>query len=453
MMIILKNKKFILLLLFSLLIISIVFLVVCFGNFNFLKNGKYAGINLYFSPVNPLINTITADSSNRLALMVEARNKHGNPVSGVLIKFNSYNNTGIFYPETVRTNEFGEAFVSYIPPDIIDIKAVSFIQDEVYANEIDSSNSTGNAAGNSGNSVLNFIGNSNNTNSEKSAMAEISLTAEVIRIKNIKSSISFKLIPVPIILVHGYQSTGEIFINMADYFNSVGLEPLSINYDSSKGVLSAADELKDFLIEQKSLYLSKGIQIGKFDMVCHSMGGIVARYYTCSEDYIAYNNVRKIIFISVPHKGSHLAPIGAKYFEDQGVKDMMPESSLFVDIFPHMNNGGLNSTIQTGNIIGQFDEVVSPESGILNDWGIDTYVFNLGNSNFSVDSFTDGDISKSAIHRVILNNRKVFEKVVEMLNKNLPYPVFWESNLRKNIIKNVKYKELCTSVWITLWFY
>jgi len=43
-----------------------------------------------------------------------------------------------------------------------------------------------------------------------------------------------------------------------------------------------------------------------------------------------------------------------------------------------------------------------------------------------VDNFSDVDISKSAIHRVILNNRKVFEKVVEMLKKNLTYPLFRE---------------------------
>jgi uncharacterized alpha/beta hydrolase family protein len=268
--------------------------------------------------------------------------------------------------------------------------------------------------------------NSNNANSEDSIITEINLTAEAVNVDEAKASISFKLMSVPVILVHGYQSTGEIFKNMSDYFNSVGLESVSLNYDSSKGVVSAANELKDFLAEQKSLYLSKGIQVGKFDVVCHSMGGIVARYYTCSKGYIIYNNVRKLIFISVPHKGSHLAPIGAKYFEDQGVKDMMPESSLFVDIFPGMNNRGLNSTIQVGNIIGQYDEVVSPESGMLNEWDIDTQIFNLGNSNFSVDNFSDVDISKSAIHRVILNNRKVFEKVVEMLKKNLTYPLFRE---------------------------
>lgn len=391
-----KNKKLILLLL---LFISIIFLVVSISIIDIWKTGKYTDINIYFSPVNPLIKTITADSSNRLVLKIEVRNTYGKPVSGVPLEFNSYNDIGIFYPKTIRTNEFGEAFVTYIPPDTVDIKTTDAMKDKV---------------------------NSNNVNSEGSIITEINLTAEAVNVDEAKASISFKLMSVPVILVHGYQSTGEIFKNMSDYFNSVGLESVSLNYDSSKGVISAANELKDFLAEQKSLYLSKGIQVGKFDVVCHSMGGIVARYYTCSKDYIIYNNVRKLIFISVPHKGSHLAPIGAKYFEDQGVKDMMPESSLFVDIFPGMNNRGLNSTIQVGNIIGQYDEVVSPESGMLNEWDIDTQIFNLGNSNFSVDNFSDVDISKSAIHRVILNNRKVFEKVVEMLKKNLTYPLFRE---------------------------
>ena len=78
-----------------------------------------------------------------------------------------------------------------------------------------------------------------------------------------------------------------------------------------------------------------------------------------------------------------------------------------------------------GNIIGQYDEVVSPESGMLNEWDIDTQIFNLGNSNFSVDNFSDVDISKSAIHRVILNNRRSL-KGCGNVEKNLTYPLFRE---------------------------
>jgi hypothetical protein len=88
-----KNKKLILLLL---LFISIIFLVVSISIINIWKTRKCTDINIYFSPVNPLIKTITADSSNRLVLRIEVRDNYGKPVSGVFLEFNSYNDIGIF---------------------------------------------------------------------------------------------------------------------------------------------------------------------------------------------------------------------------------------------------------------------------------------------------------------------------------------------------------------------
>ena len=76
-------------------------------------------------------------------------------------------------------------------------------------------------------------------------------------------------------------------------------------------------------------------------------------------------------------------------------------------MFPQMINRGLNPNIQTGNIIGQFDEVVSIESAGLYEWGIDTNIFKLSDNKFNVDSLLDGTISQNAIHKVILNNKSV----------------------------------------------
>jgi hypothetical protein len=152
------------------------------------------------------------------------------------------------------------------------------------------------------------------------------------------------------------------------------------------------------------------------------MGGLVVRYYTCSEAYIKRNNVRKAIFISVPHKGSLWASLGEKYFNNQGIRDLIPDSELISKELPLMLNGGLNRTIEVGNIIGQYDEVVSLDSANLDEWKISTEIFNIGESNLTVDNLLNGSILETAIHRSILNNKKVFQKVEEMLLRQLLYP-------------------------------
>ncbi|HOJ10284.1 MAG TPA: alpha/beta hydrolase [Clostridiales bacterium] len=394
------QNKFIKITILVIVIIATIFtLIVFFAPFSLVINKD--DINVYIKPVNEQIKIITADSSNRFLFMAQVRNNAGEPISGIPIVFNVDNNVGILSSKTIRTNKFGEAFVTYIPPD---------------------------------NPLKNIPGdnpdNTNNTDKTKvnvnniEPIVNVTVSAEVSKWNKAisRSKFSFSIITVPVVLVHGYQSSGDIFSNMKDYLNSQGFNTVIHNYDSTKGVSAGAKSLKEFLKEQKTLYLSKGIQLERFDIVSHSMGGIISRYYSVSSDYIEYNNIRKLIFISVPHKGSHLAPIGAKYFNDAGVKDMMPESSLFTELFPSMINKGLNPYIQTGNIIGQYDEVVSIESAGLQEWRIETRVFNIGSSKFNVDNFIDGTISHEAIHKLILNNKKVYETIVDMLVRSLPYP-------------------------------
>jgi len=381
-----KYKKHIIII--SLVILIVLALAIGLLHFRpFLFVNSFNNINIYLKPINANINVVTADSSNRFMLKVEVKNEFGQPVSDVPIVFNVDNNIGIVNLKSTRTDKFGEAVVTYIPPDNI----------EDFINDI-----------------------------------EVSISAKIINKFNIIFNINpedklskyvFKLIPVPVILVHGYQSTSEIFTNMVIYLDSFGFNTIPFNYNSMNGVILASNEFKEFLKGQAHSFYLKGIQLKRFDVVSHSMGGIISRYYSVTKDYIEFNNIRKLIFISTPHKGSHLAPIGAKYFNDEGVKDMMPKSDLFTKLFPQMINKGLNPNIQTGNIIGQFDEVVSIESADLQEWEIDTSIFNIGSSKFNVDNLLDGTISQTAIHKLILNNTKVYETIVSMLTRRLTYPI------------------------------
>ncbi|HEX9061934.1 MAG TPA: alpha/beta hydrolase, partial [Clostridia bacterium] len=237
-----------------------------------------------------------------------------------------------------------------------------------------------------------------------------------------KSADTIKLIRVPVVMVHGYQENVAVFDTMKDYLNGRGFSADAFGYESVKGVISSVKELDAFLSNKTQEYMKTGTQISKYDVISHSMGGLVARYYSCSSDYLTNDNIRKLIFVSVPHKGTPWAAIGTNYFNDQGVKDLIPDGPFISKILPSTLNKGLNNKIEVGNIAVEFDEVVPSENSSLSEWGINTEVFNIGGNNFTFDNIISGNIIQAPNHKNILSNRKSFEAVEKMLNNDLPYP-------------------------------
>ncbi len=336
------------------------------------------GLNLNISLVNPEVKMLAADPANQLILKVEVRNATGAPVPKAHVVFTTSGNMGQVYPSSIRTDKNGESLVSYIPP------------------------------ASSGETL-------------KNGNTPITIRANIYGTK-ISSSVQVELTKVPVIFLHGYNAAGYIFDNMKEYLSGFGYEGSALEYKSQDGIVVSSKELSSFLQEQKILYLNKGIQVKKFDLVAHSMGGLVARYYTCSEEYIKNNDVRKLIFISVPHRGSLWASIGAGYYNDQGVRDLIPDNPLLSKTLPAMLNKGLNHMIQVGSILGQYDEVVTPESANLDQWNIKTEVYNVGENNLTMGNLLSGNLLQTANHGTILNNKKVFERIASMLGEDLPYP-------------------------------
>ena len=108
-----------------------------------------------------------------------------------------------------------------------------------------------------------------------------------------------------IILVHGYLQNSSNFEIMEKQIISKDFLCSSFNYQSEKGVINASNNLEIFLHKKRLEYIKNGIQIERFDIIAHSMGGLVSRYYTSNDKYLQEkNNIRKIIFISTPHNGT-----------------------------------------------------------------------------------------------------------------------------------------------------
>lgn len=357
--------------------------VIILANFNFLYNHFIFSIydkndlRINSEFLNFQINTVASEPSNKVYIKSVVKSSNGKVIPSAKVEIAIKEGLGEIFPTSKTTNKYGELFSIYIPPEShkIDAKSISDV-----------------------------------------------IISTTIKDTDIYSDISFKLIPVPIVFVHGYQESSIMFDNMNEFLVSKGHNTLSIDFDSMAGVTFASNELKDFLEQKKSEFLNEGILVNKFTLISHSLGGLVSRYYTSSEDYIKYENVYKMIFLSVPHRGSHIASIGENYFDDQSIKDLIPDSQLFFTTFPNMINEGLNHSIQIGNIYSQYDEVVTLESAGLDEWNIKTEIFSVGENKFTMDNLLDGSILEAPNHKGILNNRKVFERIHEMLNKQLDYP-------------------------------
>lgn len=348
---------------------------------------RYAGSDgfaISLSIANTGIKALAADPENALVLKVQVRDSAGAAIPGAGVrleasvenKLNLADGCGTFRPSEGVTDAGGVFLSQYLPPALL-----------------------------------------NNASAENT----VKLTA-FIADSDKSSSVNINLVPVPVIMVHGYQASPDIFSGLSEYLGQQGFNHASVRYDSVKGVDAAAAELPGQLDMIKSGLKDAGVQVSRFDLVAHSMGGLAARYYTCGSEYASRGDVRKLVFVSVPHKGTPFASIGLHYYQDASMADMSTDSSLFTTVFPSMVNAGLNPSIETGNILGLNDEVVSLPNASLEDWNIKTEVFDLGGKSLTVDSLLNGEILKAANHKLILYNKKVYRRIEEMLENRMPYP-------------------------------
>lgn len=337
-----------------------------------------SGLEVTMSPVNPAIREISADPANKLVLKAVVRDSGGNAVKDARITTAVSEGLGILSTMASKTGSDGSILLQYSPPFL------------------------------SGDSF-------------KGGNPAVKISAGIAGTEK-KSEFSFKLVRIPVVFVHGYKAFPEIFSSMKEYLDGKGFVTEALSYASDKGVASGAAELGAFIDKVKAGFLVGGVQVGRLDIIAHSMGGLVARYYTCDGSYPSRSDIDKIIFVSVPQTGSPIASLGLQYYNDKGINDLIPDSTLFTKSFPSLINGGLNSSVQVGSILGQYDEVVSPESASLERWGIKTEMFDVGDSNFTVDKLLSGQIVEASNHKVVLYNKKVFQRVEEMLGSVLPYP-------------------------------
>ncbi len=99
-----------------------------------------------------------------------------------------------------------------------------------------------------------------------------------------------------VVLVHGYLANRSTLFPLAAYLRLRGVrQVLSFDYDSRGGIERAALALRE--------YLRRNVRGGRIDLVCHSLGGLVARVYL--QQLGGSRRVDRCVTLATPHRGTY----------------------------------------------------------------------------------------------------------------------------------------------------
>lgn len=171
---------------------------------------------------------------------------------------------------------------------------------------------------------------------------------------------------VPVVLVHGYMQNRVGFVGLARALARRGKGPLfGINYPWWGSIPNNARRLERFVAEVCAETGAPGV-----DLVCHSMGGLVAMEMLRDEAKRATLKVRKCVTIATPHAGvawrGPLLGIGA---------GNLRRGSKLLETY-----AGMTLTIPTLSIYSSHDNIVHPKatSSLVARGGRDYEVEGLG---------------------------------------------------------------------------
>ena len=167
----------------------------------------------------------------------------------------------------------------------------------------------------------------------------------------------------PVILLHGFGMNRTNWLWLGSRLAARGIGPLyGASYFSPQSVRRSAQGLRDFV--EKVVVLEDA---EKVDIVAHSLGGVVARYYI--ERLGGARRVGRLITIASPHRGTVLGRLGLV----PSARELMGGSPLIADL------GTPRSDVAYTSIWSRADNVVVPaESASIAPAGEDRVFDDLG---------------------------------------------------------------------------
>lgn len=253
-------------------------------------------------------------------------------------------------------------------------------------------------------------------------LSDVSVSIDLEAWKAVRFRWEGKMTHPPVLLIHGFQDSSESMMPLMNHLTKRGLMAYTMDYTTESDMEPMSDALHKAILNLHAVLKEKGIYAEKTDLIAHSLGGLVARYYTSKPTFIDNPNVRKMIFINVPHHGTPWAEAGAALLNAPFLKELYPTSTLYTSVFPNAINGGLNHNLQVANIALENDEVVPLPSAMLTSWNIQTKIYRIGSEPMNLENVISNQMGGSSRHRQILFYVPIFEEIFYYLTNSLSYP-------------------------------
>jgi pimeloyl-ACP methyl ester carboxylesterase len=148
------------------------------------------------------------------------------------------------------------------------------------------------------------------------------------------------------VFVHGYLGNRSTFLPMSAYLRAHGMRNiLAFDYSARDSVERAAIDLKEFL--------KRRVRGGRVNLVCHSMGGLIARYFL--QELGGARRVDHCITIGTPHRGTY----NAYWLPNSVGRSLRPESALLARLEKTRSNA---ASVKFLSITGGTDNIVLPRT-------------------------------------------------------------------------------------------
>jgi pimeloyl-ACP methyl ester carboxylesterase len=147
-----------------------------------------------------------------------------------------------------------------------------------------------------------------------------------------------------VVLVHGYLGNRSSFYPLSLYLKARGVGPLlSFGYSAGRGIEGAALQLRE--------YLRKHVRGGRIDLVCHSLGGVVAR--TFLQLLGGARRVDRCILLGTPQRGTY----NAYWLSSRIGRELRPDSPIIERL--HATRAAA-SAVKFSSIVAGSDNIVIP---------------------------------------------------------------------------------------------
>lgn len=234
------------------------------------------------------------------------------------------------------------------------------------------------------------------------------------------STMAIQIAPRPVVLVHGFLSSASrawgSYTNSTGFLRSIGLTGYAVGDGQAEGVLQTGDlkfpTKRTNTIAENAQVLQQyiaGIKrltgAEQVDLVAHSMGGLISRYYI--DRLMQERDVAQLLMVATPHGGSACASLPASLgFYMPATLELRP--SYMQEIFNQQitHRRGVPFSLFAGNPI--VDDFKAPCTGVPSDLFVEqSSVATIGNPLAELPY----------LHTNMNRSQEIFQKFVEPLLK------------------------------------